>query len=160
MISDVLNEVVESNKHTCPAHTGAERQQENNTLLDSLKFNLIIKLQSLENFQWLTSPAVDHYGGVVVPVGSDSFDKLNESAARLWDAMVWPRCVVEVTNQNVVPVLHRPIRTRKKARWTYFNCIGNSQYIFLRCRKKNRHSSIKATLLKCWSTPLRGLLLR
>lgn len=42
MISNVLNEVVKSNKHTCPAHTGTEGQQENNTLLE---FNLIIELQ-------------------------------------------------------------------------------------------------------------------
>lgn len=52
-----------------------------------------------------TSPAVDHYGGVVVPVGPDGFDKLDESAARLWDAVFGPRCVVEVTHQDVVPVL-------------------------------------------------------
>lgn len=54
-----------------------------------------------------TSPAVDHYGGVVVSVGPHGFDKLNESAARLWDAVLGPRCVVEVTNQNVVAVLRQ-----------------------------------------------------
>lgn len=54
-----------------------------------------------------TSPAVDHYGGVVVSVGPHSFDKLNESAARFWDAVLGPRCVVEVTNQNVVAVLRK-----------------------------------------------------
>lgn len=59
-------------------------------------------------------PAVDHYGGVVVPVASDSFDKLNESAAGLWDSVLRPRCVVEVTDQNVVPVLHRQIHTTER----------------------------------------------
>lgn len=48
---------------------------------------------------------MDHYGGVVVPMGPDGFDELNESAARLWDAVFGPRCVVEVTDQNVVAVL-------------------------------------------------------
>lgn len=54
-----------------------------------------------------TSPAVDHYGGVVVPVGPHGFDKLDECAARLWDAVLGPRGVVEVTNQNVVAVLRK-----------------------------------------------------
>ena len=52
---------------------------------------------------------MDHYSGVVVPVGSDSFDKLNEGAAGLWDSVLRPRCVVKVTNQNVVSVLQRLI---------------------------------------------------
>lgn len=52
-------------------------------------------------------PAVDHDGGVVIPVGSDSVDKLNERAAWRGDAVLRPRRVVEVTDQNVVPVLHR-----------------------------------------------------
>ena len=37
-----------------------------------------------------TVPAMDRYSGVVVPVGSDSFDKLNESAAGLWDSVLGP----------------------------------------------------------------------
>lgn len=61
-----------------------------------------------------TVPAVDRYSGVVVPVGSDSFDKLNESAAGLRDSVLGPRCVVEVANQNVVAVLHRGIKTRRR----------------------------------------------
>lgn len=48
---------------------------------------------------------MDHDGGAVVPMGSDRLDELNESAAGLWDAVFGPRCVVEVTNQNVVTVL-------------------------------------------------------
>lgn len=35
-------------------------------------------------------PAVDHDGGVVVPVGSDNVDKLDESAARRGDPVLGP----------------------------------------------------------------------
>ena len=62
---------------------------------------------------------MDHYSGVVVPVGSDSLDKLDERAAGLWDSVLRPRCVVEVANQNVVPMLHREIHTRKKINIDY-----------------------------------------
>lgn len=57
---------------------------------------------------------MDHYSSVVVPVGSDGFDKLDESAAGLWDSVLRPRCVVEVADQNVVPVLHRGVYTKEK----------------------------------------------
>lgn len=42
-----------------------------------------------------------------MPVHSDSFYKLDEGAAGFWDAVFRPRCVIEVTNQDVVAVLHR-----------------------------------------------------
>lgn len=54
---------------------------------------------------------MDHYSGVVVSVGSDRFDKLDQSAAGFWDAVLRPGCVVEVAHQNVVPMLHRGIHT-------------------------------------------------
>lgn len=50
-------------------------------------------------------PAVDGDGAGLVAVSSDGFDKLDEGAAGLWDAVLRPRCVVEVTDQGVVAVL-------------------------------------------------------
>lgn len=52
---------------------------------------------------------MNHYRGVVMPVGSDSFDKFNEGAAWLWDPVLRPWRVVEVANQNVVSMLHRVV---------------------------------------------------
>lgn len=43
-------------------------------------------------------PAVDRYGGVFVPVGSDGFDELDECAAGLWDSVLGPRRVVEMAD--------------------------------------------------------------
>lgn len=125
VISDVLNEVVESNKHACSAHTSTEDQRESNVPLYCLLLLHFIpylwgKHQRNTGTPFIDGliraevPAVDHYCGVVVPVGPDGFDKLNESAAGLWDSVLRPWCVVEVANQNVVPVLQRGIYARKR----------------------------------------------
>lgn len=53
----------------------------------------------------MSVPAVDHDGGAVLSVASDSFDKLDEGATGLGDAMLRPRCVVEVANQKVMTML-------------------------------------------------------
>lgn len=61
---------------------------------------------------------MDHYGGVVVPMGPDGFDELNESAAGLWDAVFGPRRVVEVTNQDVVPVLPKTSLEKRESKFS------------------------------------------
>lgn len=73
---------------------------------------------------------MDHDGGVVVPMGPDGFDKLDESAAGLWDAVFGPRCVVEVTNQNVVPVLRKKQTHREQSDVTQI-CERLSMNLFL-----------------------------
>lgn len=60
---------------------------------------------SLLFLRWV--PAVDRYGGVLMPVCSHSFYKLDERAAGLWDSVLRPRGVVEVANQDVVAMLPR-----------------------------------------------------
>lgn len=59
---------------------------------------------------------MDNNSAIVLPVHSDSFDKLNERTARLWNAVLRPRCVIEVADQNVVPMLQdRNTQNRKSS---------------------------------------------
>lgn len=75
-------------------------------------------------FKGRTSPAVDRYGGVVVPMRSDGFDELNESAAGLRDAVLGPGRVVEVADQNVVAVLRKSslYKTKEQVRHGAVRC--------------------------------------
>lgn len=106
VITDVLNEVVQRDEHARPAHAGTEGEGRGSGVCCStprapdLPFPLV-QLDKVR-FQWpyfsSRVPAVDRYGGVFVPVGSDSFDELDERAAGLWDSVLGPRRVVEVAD--------------------------------------------------------------
>lgn len=114
MITDVLNEVVQSNEHARPAHTGAAEQIEN-LVMSAAWLHVHPHIVSL----WV--PAMDRYGGVLVPVQSDSFNELDERAAGFWDSVFGPWCVVEVSNQDVVAMLLRWIHRWMKEPHYFMN---------------------------------------
>lgn len=105
-----------------------------------------------------TSPAVDHYGGVVVSMDPHGFDKLNESAARLWDAVLGPRCVVEVTNQNVVAVLRKSSvhKRQSKLSTVRFADYCCSDRMYSHSNKKRHYDSIQAKAPKCSNVPMKS----
>lgn len=116
-----------------------------------------------------TSPAVDHYGGVVVSVGPHGFDKLNESAARLWDAVLGPRCVVEVTNQNVVAVLRKSSVYKRQSKLSTVRfadyCCSDRMYSHRYCSgkpaiRKGTMTAYKPKHQNAQMFPLRAMLLR
>lgn len=64
---------------------------------------------------------MDNNSAVVLPVHSDGFDKLNERTAGLRNAVFGPRCVIEVADENVVPVLQTGRhRTRSQVSYLCF----------------------------------------
>lgn len=105
-------------------------------------------------------PTVNRYGGVVMPMCSDSFNKLDEGAAGLWNSMFRPWCVVEMFYQNVVAMLHTETHAIQKADsslsaltaqqfWhdktgnLFSFCLWNEDK---RCSAKCHYESIKALL--------------